>query len=179
MISLVFFFYSYVALGAVIGALRGWAKELLVAFSMVLALFVINVLETYVGFVQGFLAQGGPGVEFWTRALIIALLAFFGYQTPSLKRFEGAVRREKLQDSMLGIVLGGVNGYLIVGSLWYYLNRVNYLGWEFIVPPQSLSGPLAEQALSILAILPPAWLGIPAIYFAVAVAFTFVVIVFI
>ena len=38
MMSLVYVFWMYVLLFAVIGMLRGWAKELLVAFSVVLAL---------------------------------------------------------------------------------------------------------------------------------------------
>ena len=49
MISLVFVFYVFVGLAAVIGAVRGWAKETLVLISALLAIFIIYVFEAYVG----------------------------------------------------------------------------------------------------------------------------------
>ena len=45
MMSIVYIFWMYVILFAVIGAMRGWAKELLVAFSVITALAVILLLE--------------------------------------------------------------------------------------------------------------------------------------
>jgi hypothetical protein len=177
MVSLEFVFWLFVGLGALIGMLRGWAKELLVTFSVILAIFIILVLERYVGFIQGLIIQGGPKAEFWTRTAIIILLSFFGYQTPNFKRFSDGARREKLQDSLLGIVLGGFNGYLIIGSIWAYLHRGGY-PYAFASPP--LAGTvIGDAALRIVSVLPPEYLTIPGIYFAIAVAFTFVVIVFV
>lgn len=178
MVSLAFVFWLFVILGAIVGGTRGWAKELLVSFSVILGIFVILVLETYVGFIQGLLQAGGPQMEFWVRSLIIFLLAFFGYQTPgAIARFQAAARREKLQDSLLGIVLGGVNGYLIIGSVWAYLHRAGY-PFELISAPQP-GNALGDAAINLITYLPPNWLDAPLIYFAIAVAFTFVVIVFI
>ena len=48
MVSLNFFFFCFLILFAIIGAMRGWAKEMLVTFSAILALFIITVLEAYV-----------------------------------------------------------------------------------------------------------------------------------
>ena len=45
MVSLQFMFFCVIALMAVIGAFRGWAKELLVLFSIVFALFVIYLMN--------------------------------------------------------------------------------------------------------------------------------------
>jgi len=177
MVSLSFVFWLFVGLGALVGMLRGWAKELLVAFSVILAIFIILVLERYVGFVQELMKTGGPRTEFWIRMLIIVVLSFFGYQTPNIRNLAEAARREKLQDSLLGIVLGGFNGYLIVGSIWSYLDKAGY-PYPFALPP--LEGTqIGDQALRLIAVLPPEYLSIPGIYFAIAVAFTFVVIVFI
>ena len=172
MITLQFVFWLFIFLFAVIGAIRGWAKELLVTFSVMLAVFIITVLETYVGFYISFLQHGGPINEFWAHVGILFLLAFFGYQTPNIPRIAQSAVREKLQDSLLGIVLGAVNGYLIIGSLWSFLHSVNY-PFDFITPP------IDPGTLQLISYLPPMWLGVPAIYFAVAIAFTFVVIVFI
>ena len=44
MMSIVYVFWMYVILFAVIGAMRGWAKELLVSFSVILALTTNHVL---------------------------------------------------------------------------------------------------------------------------------------
>ena len=184
MVSISFVFWIFVVLGALIGILRGWAKELLVTFSIVLAIFIITVLETYIGFMSEFYTQGGPKTIFWTRTLIILLLAFFGYQTPNIKLFSKGAVREKLQDSLLGFVLGGVNGYLIIGSIWAYMDGAGY-PFDFIISPESsltqslVSPEILESTMRLIELLPPVWLSPPGIYFAVAVAFTFVVIVFI
>ncbi len=69
--------------------MRGWAKEIMVTFSVVLALFLITVLETYVPVVRNILAKAGPAALFWMRFILIVLLAFFGYQTPNLKGLAG------------------------------------------------------------------------------------------
>ncbi|MBW8009832.1 MAG: hypothetical protein FVQ83_01140 [Chloroflexi bacterium] len=184
MISIGFVFWMFVVLGAIIGTLRGWAKELLVSFSVILAIFIITVLETYIGFIAGFYETGGPVTIFWTRTTIILLMAFFGYQTPNIKLLAKGAVRDKLQDSLLGFVLGGINGYLIIGSIWAYMHWTNY-PFSFVISPespqvQSVLDPTAvESTLQLIKYLPPVWLTAPGIYFAVAVAFTFVVIVFI
>ena len=48
MISLVVLFGIFIVLFAVIGAMRGWAKELLVTSAVVLGLFLNAILETYI-----------------------------------------------------------------------------------------------------------------------------------
>ncbi len=57
MVSLIVVFWMYVILFAIIGAMRGWARELLVAFSVILALFIISVLENFVPFIRNILAS--------------------------------------------------------------------------------------------------------------------------
>lgn len=179
MVSLTVIFWMYVILFAVIGAMRGWAKELMVTFSIVLALFLITVLETYVGIVRNSLmATGDPKPLFWLRTTIITLLVFFGYQTPNIRALAGArFARERLQDTLLGFMIGALNGYLVVGTIWWYLNAAGYPFPNVVTPPATAEA--VEAAQRILRVLPPAWLTIPWIYFAVGLAFLFVIIVFI
>ncbi len=178
MVYLNFIFYCFVILFAVIGAMRGWAKEMMVTASAVLALFIITVLETYVkGLEQTFATPGSAG-QFWMRVAILAILAFFGYQTPNFPRIGGErFARERLQDSLLGIFLGALNGYLIVGSIWYFLSESNYQALAYIVPPDPATA-AGAASIKLLAFMAPAWLGVPFIYFAVALSFIFVVVVF-
>jgi uncharacterized membrane protein required for colicin V production len=178
MVSLPFLFLLFIVLFGIIGAMRGWAKELLVTFSVILALALLAALNQYVAFFRDTLANSSPSVQFWSQAIILILLVFFGYQTPNLARIGGArFARERLQDTLLGLFLGAFNGYLIAGSLWYFMDRAGYPFQPFISPPPP--GDIANTAARILPWLPPRWLGIPPyVYFAVIISFIFVIIVF-
>ena len=117
--------------------------------------------------------------HFWMRAGVLAALVFFGYQTPNIPRLSGSNRfaRERLQDTLLGLFLGALNGYLIFGTLWYFLVEANY-PFTYITAPDP-STAMGEAAVKLLPLLPPMWLGTPTIYFAIAIAFVFVLVVFI
>ncbi len=200
MISILSAFWMFVILFGLIGAMRGWAKELLVIFSIVLGLFLIYVLETFTAFIvpfedilgqvenlnplAGFETLPGPiqdelKIQFWTRGAIIGILAFFGYQTPRLAALREKARREKIQDVLLGAVLGLGSGFFIIGTLWWYMAAAHYPFGPEIMPPQP-GTPLGDAALSLLKYFPPVFasnqLGL---FFAVVIAFMFVLVVFI
>jgi hypothetical protein len=168
-ISLDALFWMFVIIFAAVGAMRGWSKEILVTFSLVLAIFVISVMLSFIPFMGEFMEQGGDPRRFGVRALILAGFAFAGYQSPRLQRISDVLMKERVRDSILGILVGAINGYFIFGSLLYYLNEFNY-PFEFLTRPET-------DLAQFLAYMPPVWLGVPTIYFAIAVAFTFVVVV--
>jgi hypothetical protein len=177
-VSLVFVFWILVVLFGVIGGMRGWAKEMLVTFSVILALTFITLLDSYVGFFKA-IKQDDPNLYFWVTGAIVALLVFFGYQTPNFARFAPKMAREKFQDVLLGIVIGLINGYLIAGSIWFFLYKAQY-PFPGITDPVSANIPqVVEAAKKLLPFLPPSWLGVPGIYFAVVLAFIFVIVVFV
>ena len=175
MISLNFTFWLLVVLFGLIGMMRGWAKELLVSFSVILALALSSLLERYVPVVKD-LATDGSSL-FWIRLVLILILVFFGYQTVGLPRFAAKARREKLQDSLLGFVLGGLNGFLIFGSIWYFMDQAKY-PFSYITAPDA-NTEMGKAAINLLPALAPHLLGEPAIYFAVMLCFVFVLVVFI
>jgi uncharacterized membrane protein required for colicin V production len=177
MISITVVFWMFVLLFAIIGGMRGWARELLVAFSVILALTFIVLLENYVPFIRDVLKKDSKALYFWLRFFIIALLVFFGYQTPNIARFAPKMNREKIQDILLGVVLGAFNGYLIVGTLWYFMFDASYPFPPIQAPP--IGSEIEKVALAMLKYMPPRILGVPGIYFAVVVAFIFVIVVFI
>ncbi len=178
MVSLVVVFWMYVILFGIIGAMRGWAKELLVTFAVILALFFITVIEVFVPFIRDVLSFGNGAPLFWIRVGITALLVLFGYQTPNIPKLAGTNRfaRERLQDVLLGIFIGMVNGYFVMGSVWWFLNDAKYPFPTVVSVP---TGDLLTLVDKYMTVLPPALLGTPAIYFAVAIAFAFVLMVFI
>ncbi|MCF6277532.1 MAG: CvpA family protein [Anaerolineales bacterium] len=175
MVSLIFIFWMYVLMFAVIGAMRGWAKELLVSFSVILALALNYLLKKYVPMVQGL--NTNESSLFWIRAWITIALVFFGYQTvSSIAHLASKARKEKLQDALFGGVMGGVNGYLVIGTLWYYLNDTGYEMTKYIEAP---SGDMVDVVKRMMDIMPPHILGEPGIYFAVIIAFIFIIVVYI
>lgn len=174
MMTLTAVFWMYVILFGIIGGFRGWAKELLVIFSVLLAIAIDTVLLTYVDSVR-IIMTARPGLtQFGLRAGLLLTLTYFGYQTPNLPAFaSGKFAREKLQDFMLGVALGLVNGYFIAGSIWYYMHQANYPLTYVTQPPDPL------VTANYMKYMPPILLGIPNIYFAIIAAFVFVIIVFI
>ena len=184
MMSFVFAFWLFIIFFAIIGAMRGWAKELLVLFSTVLAIFIVIIIERFVPFVTNF-ELGLPGVptDFWVRSTLLLVFTFFGYQTPRFPRLPtGKFARERVQDVILGSLAGAANGYMVIGSMWFYLHQIGYRLNDtlanYILPPDA-STEIGQRALEMIAILPPSWLVVPWIYFAIALAFAFVVIVFV
>ncbi len=175
MISLNFTFWLLVVVFGLIGMMRGWAKELLVSFSVILGLAFNSLLMRYVPVIKTLPLTDTP--LFWIRITIVLTLVFFGYQTVGLPRFAAKANREKLQDSLLGFVLGALNGFLVFGTVWFYLAEANY-PFEYITAPVA-GTTMGDAANRLLPILAPRLLGEPAIYFAVILCFIFVLVVFI
>ena len=171
MITLNFAFWTFVLLFACIGAMRGWAKEVLVAFSVVVALFILDIMN-YFPPIRNLFAQPNSDTEFWIRTAVLLTMVFFGYQTPRVARFaSGKFMRERFSDSLLGFFIGAINGFLIIGCIWWFMIDSNYPLQPGIVPPN----PIPE----IVKFLPPEWLNGMVLYFAMMVAFLFLIIVLI
>lgn len=176
MMSIVVVFWMYVLLFAFIGGMRGWAKELMVSFSVILALAVSHVVRRYFPLINAM-----PETDlnlFWARVIILGVLVYFGYQTVvSVGHLASRAVRERVQDTLIGVFLGGVNGYLVTGSLLYYLDVAQYPFPELISRPTEPA--LLNTVIEMMNYMPPALLGEPGIYIAVIVAFVFVIVVYI
>jgi uncharacterized membrane protein required for colicin V production len=176
MMSIIYVFWMYVLLFAVIGAMRGWAKELLVGFSVILSLALNHVIRKYIP-----LAANLPETDaslFWVRTIILLVLVYFGYQTViSIQHLAARARSERLQDTLFGAFLGGVNGYLVAGSVLYYVHIADYAFQQVIIKPTDPV--LLEKVNQMMLYMPPQILGEPGIYFAVILAMVFVLVVYI
>ena len=177
MVSLTVLLGMFVLLMGIVGAMRGWAKELLVTSAIVLGLFINAILETYIEPYRSALSLQTQGTQFLVRASLISLLAFFGYQTPQIRALQPKLVREKLEQILLGLVLGLLNGYLLAGSVWSYLHDAGY-PTDLVLSPQQGSE-LANQFAAIIPYLPPNLLPIPHVYFAVGIVFVFIIVVFV
>jgi hypothetical protein len=180
MIAIETVFWMFLVVFCFIGFVRGWAREILVTASVILAYFMIYVMLNF-GLVARFLTAGQVPdsnvitiQQFWFQVIILLLLVFFGYETPSIPRLAGnRFKRDNFRDSALGFIVGGFNGYMVLGSLWHFMGQANY-PYEFIVTQFS------QEAMDLYNRLPPTWLmESPTILVAVIVAFLFLIIVFV
>ncbi len=173
MVPLETVFIGMVIFFGIVGALRGWAKELLVTFSVFLARFIEFVLWKYVPVINASLQGLPPGTWFYVRLAIFGFIIFFGYATTAIsERLGGRARKEKLQDTLLGFFIGGINGFLIVGTLWGFIHELGYNIW-------GISEPTSLMAQAIIRYLPTVWLHGPLLLVTVAFSFAFVLIVFV
>ena len=143
---------------------------------MIVAIFVVTVIEKFIPFTRDALT---PGTSFTVRISVLALMTFFGYQGPNLPRVidSGKFIRDRFQDVLLGAFLGAINGYMIFGTAWFYLIEADY-PFDWITAPDSLTE-AGKNAVQLIELLPPQWLCPPAIYIAIALAFVFILVVFI
>lgn len=184
MLTFIAVFMVLVTILAVIGAMRGWAKEMINTFGIVLALFLYDLLIN-VAVVRQLLDQittanptGGRQSVFFLLAGMFLLIVFFSYLGPTAARISGgrlSVKpRETLQDSLLGFILGAVNGYLIVGTVWYFLEITNYP-----FPPTILTRPAAGTlSADLVRYLPLVWMA-PYLKFLLPAAMLLVIIMFV
>jgi hypothetical protein len=177
MIAMVVVFGMFLFTFGLIGAVRGWAKEMLVIFSVILALAAISLVEDLLGF-KNTLFKTNPTLQYWFRTITVVVMVFFGYQSPSLPRFKTATeKRDRIQDHLLGFIMGVFSGYFVVGTLWAFSSQAQYLYLSpYIqgVPPE-----LSHITDQVLNLLPPVWLDQPTtIFIFVVLAFIFAIVFF-
>lgn len=166
------FLFVFVLLFGLMGALRGWSKEMLVLFSIILGLAIKLIFSEYVPIASDFFDRP-PVEQFYLYSTLIVLMAISGYAGPAVSgRLAGVSARETLQDIMLGFIVGAINGFLIVGSIWYFLDAAGY-GILGIAPPPPNS--VAEVLVNTY--LPPIWLSDAVLLTAFSFSAVFLVIV--
>lgn len=170
MIAIEAIFASFIFLFGIIGMSRGWIREMIATASIVVAIFIINSLvvtppgappETKVFLLIPIIAQltrrpvTDPFTQLVVNLSIFGIVVFFGYYGPTAVRAVGPVRgiiqrtRIGCQEALLGFLVGLINGYLIAGTIWYYLHQTGYP-----LPPGVWSGTLSETAKRLVSYLP-------------------------
>jgi len=125
----------------VLGFLRGWNKELLVTAGTMLALFTLFQFD---GLLRAILFFALPRDQvFLLQAGILVAVVFFVYRMPQLG--DEQPNENRLQSGLLGSMVGFFNGYLIFGTLWYFLDINEYPLPQYITAP----GPASPSAASL------------------------------
>jgi len=130
---------------AIIGFLRGWVKELVATAGLVLALFTIFQFD---GLLRGTVFVTLPRSQIFLLQMgFFFAVAFIVYQTQDIG---GAERRDErdIQAGLIGTVIGFLNGYLIGGSLWYFLDINEYPLEQFVIAPAADSA--SAQSVNLI-----------------------------
>jgi hypothetical protein len=177
MISMSAVFFMFLILFGFIGANRGWAKEILVVASVILALAVITLIEQLLGL--GRLFANNLNMQYWIRMGILIMLVFFGYQSPKVQRIAKATeRRGQIGERLLSFLFGMVSGFFVIGTAWAFSWDAGYpslIDQLAAAPPE-----IAATIERIHTYLPPVWLNQPLeVFVALVVIFIFVIIYFV
>ena len=137
MISFVSLTWATALFFALIGTVRGWRRELIGTTGILLGFFAILQFD---GLLRGsvYLLLTNAQIFLLQTAVFVAIvvLAYRSRLTANPPDLRG-----RLRQGILGAAAGFMNGYLVAGSLWYFLDINRY---PF---PQLLSAP-AEGSVS-------------------------------
>ncbi len=196
MLSLTVLFWLMILLFAISGSLRGWSKEVVAASGLVLSLFAINqfgyLLISFIGWTVE--SMGDPTLahrrQFYLFAGFHLLITFFSYQGPRMSSGLGQrlKPRDNLQDKLLGGIVGAINGYLVIGALWAFMEYQTAAPstWVQLSPgvpypfdPLLIIRPeVGSSAYAIIAKLPIPFLS-PWLPYIMVIVFLFLIIVMI
>lgn len=132
MLSLAWIFYLLIVFFALIGSLRGWQREVLALTGLIASIAALNQFGyTFVNSVNNLTgAVDDLTIRqnfFRIQAIFHCTVAFFSYQV--VARLANSVSGGRLGDRVrgafqqrfIGAVLGALNGYMLVGGLWSFL----------------------------------------------------------
>ena len=165
MITLDAFFYIMVALFAIIGALRGFKKELLVTAAGVMGVFTVKIVVPMV------VKDLSATQLFWTSLGVMGAFAILAYQTPSFRHFVeiGLFERKVSHSMLLGGLIGAINGYLYLSTVLHYMAQANYPVAQ--ITPPDLATQAGQAAAQILSYAVPVHLQGTYIYVGIVLAF--------
>ena len=137
MISLEVIYWIFIIFFGLIGALRGWAKEITATAGLVLSLFALKTfgaqMLNVIGIADPSLFANDINImlrrQFWTLTGIHLFITFWSYQGPTLGGGRKLQRRDNVQDKLLGWIIGSLNGYFIIGTIFSFLEfRIRRVG---------------------------------------------------
>ncbi|MBC6936621.1 MAG: hypothetical protein DWB42_12365 [Chloroflexi bacterium] len=130
----------------IIGAMRGWNREIVSTAGIILALFTLFQLDPLLRGV--FLASVPREQTFFVQVGLFAAIIYFAYQSRTIVDRSGPDNPNRTQNMVLGVVLGALNGYLIWGAIWYFLDINEYPFSPLVTAPPA--GSVSEQALNAI-----------------------------
>ena len=169
MINLLLLFIILVGFFAMVGYLRGWQREVITLFGLIggvtmLQWFAFEILSLF-----GLVPEAGATPEqlldarrgqIYFQVALFSLIAFFSYQIVGALAVRvsggkfGERIRATLERRVIGLLFGSLNGYVIVGTFWAFLEYDPVPeGYSHVAPgipypfdPSVIIRPLADTA---------------------------------
>lgn len=146
MVSLYSMLWVMAVFFAVIGVIRGLRREAVALGGIALATFALFQFDVLLRGV--FLASIPRDQAFFVQAGLFGVVVYFAYQTRSFGGYDDGPRGNRWQDAILGGLVGALNGYLIWGAIWYFLDINDYPFAPLITAPAANS--ISAQALNAI-----------------------------
>lgn len=147
MISLVSLMWTTAGFFALFGALRGWHRELIGTTGVVLGFFAIFQFDSLLrGSLYSLLTKE---MTFLLQMALFLGIITFAYRS-QLTLVPG-VRSKQIRDTLLGAAVGFFNGYVIAGSIWYFLDINRYPFALLVSAPAETSA--SFQSLGLMPIV--------------------------
>jgi uncharacterized membrane protein required for colicin V production len=157
---------------AIIGYQRGWNRELIATSGIILGFFALFQFDAVI---RGTLLLSFPPEQaFFIQAAIFIAIVFFSYQNRVFIA-EPRPGRLNFQAGLLGALVGFINGYLIGGTLWYFMDINQYPFDPYILAPSPTS-PSAQQLGSMPLVILGGGVGGSGDLLAVAVILMFLMV---
>jgi len=165
-------FWILIIAFALIGFEQGLARELVVIFSSILALVINDWITRYF---LSTLHQNSSDLFWWRTLTLIAVVytLYVAVTKASWARYKAY--RETLQEGLLGMYLGAISGYLIWGTLWYYLHMSDYSIYG-VNPPNFYSDEIIQRMIKYM---PPSLLTGGNLYASFFIVLILMIIVYI
>lgn len=184
MVSLHFVFWFMVFFFGLIGYMRGWQREVIAFSGLVGSIAALSqwgfLLASLIGNLTGAVQQNPADpfafqrMQFWVQAIFHSVIAFFSYQFVARLADQvtggrlGERLRTGLERRIIGWMVGIVNGYMIMGGLWGFLEyQITPAGYQQLQPgvpyPFDISviarPDMASAAAEVASYLPMGLLG--------------------
>lgn len=149
MVQLYSLMWILAALFGVMGLIRGWSREVIATAGIVLGMFGLFQFDAIL---RGTVLLSFPTDQvFFIQVLIFIVIVFFAYRNRMFIP-EGRTSELGIQNSLLGGLVGCFNGYLIGGTLWYFMDINEYPLAPYILAPAANS-PSAQNIGSMPMVL--------------------------
>lgn len=157
---------------ALVGLARGYVKELGSTLIILVAIFILTFFEDQISAALTIVGERLFGAETQAEidavvsvfySIIFIVLVFGGYSGRTLP-FSGTPAPPP-QGTLISLMVGLLNGYLIAGTLWYYQHVYNYPLSQWVTFQNQLT-PTAQKLVNYL---PPTLFENP-VYWIVPVA---------
>ena len=161
MISLHLLVITAIIFFTYIGYVRGFSQELLVTLSLFTVMAALFYVDDELGGL--FLAGADPTIRFVSYVAFMLFGIYLAYhsRTVVIRRGDNADRRRGsagarslVQDKALGAVIGFLNGYLIAGNIWYFLEINRGIDGQYALAPYVTTPPLNSASAQFTAYLP-------------------------